>query len=69
MYVSNIIGTGYKTDSVVLSGQDVSRQGEHKRHIKGSGCLNAKAAAAVENARREADVRSQHVIVHGNLEE
>ena len=43
--------------------QDVSGDGEHKGHVEGSGRLNAKAAAAVESAKREADLRSQHVIV------
>ncbi|KAF8165246.1 hypothetical protein B0H34DRAFT_688435 [Crassisporium funariophilum] len=43
--------------------QDISGDGKGKGRADGSGPLNAKAAAAAENAKREAELRAQYVIV------
>jgi len=43
--------------------QDISGDGKGKGRADGSGPLNAKAAAVVENAKRDADLRAQYVVV------
>jgi pre-mRNA cleavage complex 2 protein Pcf11 len=43
--------------------QDISGDRKGKGRVDGSGPLNAKASAAAENAKREADLQAQYVIV------
>ncbi|KAJ3515454.1 hypothetical protein NLJ89_g1743 [Agrocybe chaxingu] len=43
--------------------QDISGDGKGKGRADGSGPLNAKAAAAAELAKRDADLRAQYVVV------
>jgi pre-mRNA cleavage complex 2 protein Pcf11 len=43
--------------------QDISGDRKGKGRVDGSGPLNAKASAAAENAKREAELQAQYVIV------